>query len=128
MRLVLSVLAAAAIASPALAALAPEYYQRARDTAPDVVVFKVEDVTAARPADGYGQCIVAGVVEKVERGSNYRKGGPIEVKVPCMWPHAEPLAGAVIWQSPDQLMNSRRGRAWLERPGELALYQYEVIR
>jgi hypothetical protein len=127
MRLVLSVLVAAAVASPAVAALAPEYYEAARKNAPDVVVFKVEKVEAVRPASGRGECKVSGKVEAVERGAHYRVGGPITVAVPCIWPNAEMMAGPVMWQTPAGLKASKRGRAWMKAPGQLALYQYERL-
>jgi len=127
MRLVLSVLTAAAVAGPAFAALAPEYYERARREAPLVVVFKVEKVDAVRPPQGRGQCKVHGKVEKVERGGEYQVGGPITVNVPCIWPGAEMMAGPVMWQTPEGLKASKRGRAWMVSPGELALYQYERL-
>jgi hypothetical protein len=118
---------AAAVAGPAFAVLAPQYYQEARDTARDVVVFKVDQVDAERPADGYGTCMVTGTVESVERGGNYTAGGPIRVQFPCMWPHAAPMAGGVIWQTPAELRASHRGRAWMQSPGRLALFQYEIL-
>lgn len=127
MRLVLSVLVAAALASPAFAALAPEYYKKARDEAAHVVVFRVESVEAVRPPSGRGECRVAGKVESVERGAHYRAGGAIMVKVPCIWPDAEMMAGPVMWQTPAGLKASKRGRAWMSAPGELSLYQYEVL-
>ena len=127
MRLVLSVLLAAAVAGPAFAALAPEYYRKARDEAAHVVVFEVHRVRAVRPASGRGECQVTGKVESVERGSHYRVGGPITVKVPCIWPNAEMMAGPVMWQTPAGLKASRRARAWMDAPGELALYQYERL-
>lgn len=127
MRLVLSVLLAAAVAGPAFAALAPEYYRKARDEAAHVVVFKVMKVEAKRPSNGRGECTVRGKVERVERGAHYRVGGPISVKVPCLWPNAEMMAGPVMWQTPAGLKASKRGRAWMNAPGELALYQYERL-
>ena len=126
-RLVLSVLAAAVAATPALAALAPEYYERARQNAPHVVVFKVQKVEAVRPPTGRGTCKVTGRVEAVERGDHYRVGGPVTVNVPCIWPNAEMMAGPVMWQTPKALKASKRGRAWMASPGELALYQYEIL-
>lgn len=127
MRLVLSVLAAAAVATPALASLAPEYYERARAEAAHVVVFKVVKVEAVRPLSGRGTCKVIGTVQTVERGGHYRVGGPITVNAPCIWPGAEMPAGPVMWQTPAGLKASKRGKAWMSAPGELALYQYERL-
>ena len=92
-----------------------------------MVVFQVVTVEAPRPADGFGQCIVSGKVEKVERGTHYRLHGRIRVEVPCIWPHAEMRTGGVIWQTPASLKASKRARAWMDQPGELALYQYEIL-
>lgn len=127
MRLLLSVLAAASVATPAFAMLAPQYYEQARANAPDVVVFKVERVTTRRSADGRGVCSVSGKVETVQRGTHYRVGGPITVETNCLFPGAAPAASCVIYQSPAQLRASSRGRAWLEQPGKLALDQYEIL-
>ena len=127
MRLVVCVLAASAVAGPAFALLHPKYYEEARNKAKDVVVFKVEKVEGTRPADGYGECLVSGRVQVVERGSHYRVGSAIRVTVPCMWPGAEMRTGGVIWQTPGELQRSNRGRAWMEAPGKLALYQYEIL-
>jgi hypothetical protein len=127
MRLVICALAAASVATPAFAMLAPQYYERARDTAPDVVVFKVERVTGQRGADGYGVCNVAGKVETVERGAHYRAGGPVTVQVPCRFPGAGPQPSCVLFQTPAALRASKRARVWLERPGKPALDQYQTL-
>lgn len=128
MRLLLSVLAASAVAAPAFAALHPKYYEEARRNAKEVVVFRVDKVTGKRPADGYGECLVSGRVQTVERGSHYRVGGPVRVAVPCVWPDAEVRVGGVIYQTPGELKRSKLARAWMDAPGKLALYQYETLR
>ena len=127
MRFALTVLVACALATPAAAVLAPQYYQQARDQAVHVVTFKVKAVEWTPTASGYGDCIVVGKVLSVERGPHYRVGGDIRVKVPCMGPNAEPMAGGVLWHTPAELKASSRGKAWMTKPGELALYQYEVL-
>lgn len=128
MRLLLSVLVASAVAAPAFAALPPQYYEAARREAKDVVVFTVDRVEGTRPADGYGECLVSGRVQTVERGSHYRVGSPIRVTVPCVWPDAEVRVGGVIWQTPGDLKRSKLARAWMTEPGKLALFQYETLR
>ena len=127
MRLVLSVLAAAAVAGPAFAALAPQYYEEARNRAAHVVVVKVERVNWVRPRNGRGECIVLGRIESIDRGDHYRVGARARIAVPCIAPDAEMMAGPVIWQRPDALRASKRGRAWMNQPGKLALYQYEIL-
>lgn len=127
MRFALTLLAAVALATPAAAVLAPQYYQQARDQAVHVVTFEVTGVAWTEESRGYGQCLVSGKVLSVERGPHYRVGGDIRVKVPCMGPDAEPMAGGVLWQTPAELKASRRGKAWMTAPGELALYQYEIL-
>lgn len=112
-------------ATSAWAALAPEYYQRAREQAADVVVIDVAHVDPpARPA---GDCQVLGAVRSVERGTTYRVGQEIEITVPCMRPSAEIPSGPVIWQDLTTLSRAPAGRAFLNN-GALVLYQYEVLR
>lgn len=112
-------------ASAAHAALAPQYYQQARDNAADVVVIAVSDVSAL-PADGYGTCTVTGEVAAVERGATYSVGQEISIAVPCMRPRANVPAGPAVWQRYEALRTPHHARAYLNR-GALALSQYEII-
>ena len=123
MRLVLCVLTALAIAGPALAALAPEYYQRARDTAPDVVTLTLSRVYNA----GGMVCEVTARVKTVERGSTYHPGDEVKFKVPCIGPNDNPPAGGAVYQGKRELTFSSEGRAWFATPGVLALDQYEIL-
>ncbi len=71
--LTLAVVAGAVMAgTPALALLAPDYYRKARESAPDVVVVKVHAVAGPAHGAGFGDCAVAGTVTEVERGTRYR--------------------------------------------------------
>lgn len=114
-------------ASPALALLAPEYYQKARETAPDVVVVKVAGVSGPDDASGFGTCTVAGTVAGAERGTRYAVGAAITIPVPCRKQGAQPMPGPVLWTDFDQLQAAPYGRAWLEADGKLALYQYQLL-
>ena len=116
-----------ALASPAIAALAPEYYERAREKAEHVVLFDVVQVKGLGRADGSGKCVVVGKVRSVERGGHYTVGSRIELKVHCMKPGATIPAGPVVWMYEPALKASKAGRAWMTSPGELALYQYEIV-
>lgn len=127
MRLPLVVFAASCVAFPALAVLPPEAYERARAQAPHVVVLTVRRVDWNGGLRGAGHCRIVGTVKAVERGSHYRVGGPIEVKVPCARRGASIPAGPVLWKDPDRLKRSRTGRAYMSEPGELARSQYEVL-
>jgi len=118
---------AACLATPAVAALAPEWYEKARRDAPHVVVLEVERVNGLGPTQDHGTCTVIGKVRAVERGGHYRVGGPVEVAVPCAKPRAQVPAGPAQWQGYAALKDSRAGRAWMTRPGELALFQYQIL-
>jgi len=124
--LVLAALAFA-VASPAVAALPPEYYDEARETAAHVVLFEITSVKGLPAGKGYGQCQVTGKVKTVERGRHYRAGGPIQVSVPCMKPNASIPAGGTLWQSQAALKPGKSARAWMNQPGALALYQFEIL-
>lgn len=127
MRRVLLAFLFAMVASPAIAALAPEYYQRARDEAASVVVISVERVRGLHFTRGNGACAVEGEVAAVERGDAYQIGQKVTITVPCRRRNAENIATGVVFQEFDALRASERGRAWLDAEGELALHQYEII-
>ena len=112
---------------PAWAALAPEYYERARATAENVIVVRVERVGGLAPAHGYGNCRVYGVVGAVERGSRYGGGDEIAISVPCLRANGRPPASGVQYEGLNELRRSQWGRAWLNANGELALYQYDIL-
>lgn len=122
-RLVFAVLSLA-IATPAVAALPPEAYERARAEATDVVVFDVTHVGA--PSGVQGDCIVEGKVIRSERGERFRPGDPIRLSVPCRTPLATPMPGPTVWQDMEALQRSAHGRAHLDADGSLALGQYEL--
>lgn len=124
-RTLLAGLALLASATSAHAALAPQYYQQAREEAADVVVIDVRDV-GAPPAIGYGECSVSGVVASVERGETYAVGQDITIAVPCRRPDAPMMVGAVQWKSVEALSAAPAGRAFLNG-GALALYQYDIL-
>jgi hypothetical protein len=115
------------ISTGAMALLAPEYYQKARETAPDVVVVKVAQVGVPPEAAGFGNCPVAGTVAKVERGTRYSAGAAITIDVPCRKPGAQPMPGPALWTDFDALRTAPYGRAFLEANGKLALSQYEML-
>lgn len=112
--------------SPARALLAPEYYERARNNAPDVIVLKVAGVT--EPAEPFGYCQVQGKVEKVERGTRYAAGATVEIAVPCRKPGASTPMGPVIYIGVNDLRTYPFGRAYLLEDGRLSLYQYRPLK
>ncbi len=112
-------------ATPAFAALAPQYYLDARTNAADVVVINVVEV-GPPPAIGHGPCAVKGIVASVERGTTYSVGQEIIVAVHCRLPNAPMMVGAVQWKSFEALSAAPAGRAFLN-DGVLALYQYDVL-
>ena len=111
-------LAIALTAGAAHAALAPQYYQQARDQAPNVVVLEITGVTP--PARDHGDC-------KVARGDLYRNGQAFTLIVPCMTPRAQIPAGPVVWQRREDLKTGVKARAWMDGGGNLALYQFQLL-
>ncbi|MEW6257780.1 MAG: hypothetical protein AB1592_17640 [Pseudomonadota bacterium] len=111
---------------PAGALMAPEYYERARNSATDVIVLKVGGVTA--PSEPFGYCQVKGTVEKVERGTNYAGGTTVDIAVPCRQPGAKTPMGPVIYISLPDLQTYPFGRAYLMPDGRLSLYQYRPLK
>ena len=100
------------IATPAFAALPPQYYQQARANAADVVVINVTEV-GQPPEIGHGDCAVKGTVAVVERGATYTVGQDITVAVPCRLPNAPIMVGAIQWKSFEALSAAPAGRAFL---------------
>lgn len=111
---------------PAGALMAPEYYERARNSAQDVIVVKVTGVT--EPAEPFGYCQVKGNVVKVERGTKYAAGGAVEISVPCRKPGASTPMGPVIYIGVNDLKTYPFGRAYLMPDGRLSLYQYRPLK
>lgn len=128
MRLLLAVALAMFIAAPARAMLAPQYYERARDTAPNVVVIEVAHVDVPPSSEGHGDCTVSGRVAVVERGTRYQVGQAVSVIVPCLRNTQNLPIGGVMWKSISSLLSAHWGRAFLNGAGGLALYQYDVLR
>ena len=118
-------LAIALTAGAAHAALAPQYYQQARDQAPNVVVLEITGVTP--PARDHGDCKVAAKAHQVERGDLYRNGQAFTLIVPCMTPRAQIPAGPVVWQRREDLKTGVKARAWMDGGGNLALYQFQLL-
>lgn len=114
-------------AAPAMALLAPDYYQKARESAADVVVVKVSTVSPPEDGADFGTCTVAGTVVGVERGTRYAPGVALKIPVPCRKAAGQPMPGPVVWTDFDQLTAAPYGRAWLEADGKLALYQYQLL-
>lgn len=125
MRALLVALALAGTATPALAALAPQYYEQARQNAPNVIVFDVVKVTP--PDAPSGDCLVEGKVIRSERGDRYAAGDAVKIEVPCMKPRAPVKSGPTVWQDMDALVRSAHGKAWLDNDGNLVLDQYELF-
>lgn len=127
MKHVAALLFLALSAGPAIAALAPEYYEEARANAASVVVIDIERVRTPPLWRATGDCVVEGRVAAVERGALHAVGDAISVRVPCRRPNADIPAGGVQWEEMGALKRSERGRAWLTPDGALALYQYEIV-
>lgn len=108
---------------PALALMAPQYYEQARRDAPSVLIIKVASVEGPGP-EGYGTCTVRGVVAKVERGTAYKAGQAVSIGVPCARPGVQPPIGGTIWQGLEALKAAPYGRAWLDAEGKVVLSQY----
>lgn len=116
-----------ALATAAQAALSPQYYEEARNTADSVVIVRVDGVRQAPRSKGFGDCVVYGRVAGVERGDRYAAGDRISIDVPCRRPNADVPASGVLYENALELGRSRWGRAYLTTEGELALYQYDIL-
>lgn len=119
-------------AGAAHAALAPQYYQQARDEAPNVVVLEIGTVRSPLPLHGrevtHGACRVEGNVLQVERGTLYRNGQAIALTVPCAEPNAAVPSGPTVWQARADLKPGVQARAWLDTDGRLARDQFQLLR
>lgn len=111
---------------PALALMAPQYYEQARREAASVIVIKVANVEGPGP-EGYGTCAVRGTVAKVERGAAYKAGQAVSLGVPCARPGVQPPIGGTIWQGVEALKVAPYGRAWLDAEGKVVLSQYQRL-
>lgn len=120
------VLLATLIATPAAAALAPEYYEAARRDAPDVVVFEVQKVATPTPLS-FGTCKVSAKVTVVERGTRYSVGQALVIDTPCARPGAPIPEGGTVWQDMSDLRFSSHGRAFLNSEGGLSRDQYDIL-
>lgn len=120
------VLLLALVATPAAAALAPEYYEAARREAPDVIVFEVQRVATPTPL-AFGPCQVSARVMTVERGTRYSVGQELVIQTPCARPGAPIPAGGAVWQDMSTLRFSTHGRAFLNTDGSLARDQYDIL-
>lgn len=116
----------ALVATPAAAALAPQYYEAARRDAPDVVAFQVVYVQMPRQAP-LGTCTVGAKVIRVERGTRYAAGADLTIAIPCRRAGAMVPSGGSVWQDMDALGLSRFGRAFLDAGGQPVLDQYELL-
>ncbi|QTL05852.1 hypothetical protein J5J86_11455 [Aquabacter sp. L1I39] len=118
-------LALPALAPEAKALLAPHYYEQARREAASVIVLEISAVTP--PEGAFGQCQVAGIVRRVERGTAFAAGQAATIGVPCATPQARPPLGGTIYQDMARLKAAPYGRAYLDAAGGLALSQYEAL-
>jgi hypothetical protein len=113
-------------AAMALAVMAPQYYEQARQTAPEVIVI---DVSRVAPPAGkaYGDCFVEGRVAKVERGRRYRAGQSVSIAVSCALPNADFPDGGTLWKDMAGLRRAARGRAFLGGDGRIVMSQYDIL-
>ena len=123
-RLLASALAAAILATPVSAMMAPQYYQQARDEAPDVIVIRITGVDA--PAGAMGVCGVRGQVTAVERGTAYRAGQEVRIPVHCASPQADLPAGGTLWTDMAALRRAQTARTFL-RDGRPALDAFDIL-
>ena len=110
----------AAAAGPALAVMAPQYYEQARNEAPEVVIIEVASVKPPSGRD-FGECLVRGRINRVERGRR-RVGEHLELSVSCAGPRAQIPSGGTLWQDLERLKHSRYGRAFLGADGGVISY------
>lgn len=99
-------LAAAALVAPAAhAALAPEYYQQAREQAPHHLQLRVAQVTLLR-GQARGNCEVEATVLRDFRGT-LAKGTPLRFTLNCTAPGVRPMPGPNAWHDYQELKAGR---------------------
>jgi hypothetical protein len=99
LRPITAALALLALAAPAAAMLAPEFYIEARRTAPAHVQIAVEEVET--PSGGMGTCTVKGKVAKSFRGT-MKAGSALTFGVAC-YAWGEMPNGPTLWTDEDAL-------------------------
>lgn len=109
---------------PALAMLAPQYYQQARDEAPDVIVVRV--VAAVFPDTPTGICRLATRVTAVERGQTYWVGQGVVIPVHCRRGNAEIPAGGTIWTDMNAISPGVNARVFM-KDGAPALDAFDLL-
>lgn len=109
---------------PALAMMAPQYYQQARDQAPDVIVVRV--VAVVLPGTPTGLCRLATRVTAVERGQAYQVGQGVVIPVHCRRGNAEIPAGGTIWTNMNALRPGVNARVFM-KDGAPALDAFDLL-
>lgn len=99
-------LAAAALVAPAThAALAPEYYQQAREQAPHHLQLRVMQVTLLR-GQARGNCEVEATVLRDFRGT-LGADTPLRFTLNCTAPGVRPMPGPNVWHDYEELKDVR---------------------
>ncbi|MFO1015491.1 MAG: hypothetical protein U1E50_17200 [Caulobacteraceae bacterium] len=109
---------------PAWAMLAPQYYQQARDEAPDVIVVHV--VAVVYPEAPIGECKLATKVIAVERGQTYWVEQGVVMRVHCRRGNAEIPAGGTIWTDMARLKPGIDARVFM-KDGKPALDAFDIL-
>lgn len=124
--LLLTALAASAVAGPALAELPPAVYEQARTEATSVVVVRVISVGAIPNGADRGPCALQGVITDIDRGDAYEVGDTLHIDVPCVSSDWTPRPGPFPGYSALPLTLVREARLWL-KDGRLVLRGLEEV-
>jgi len=107
--------ALALLAPTAQAALAPEYYQAAREQASHHLQIRVERVTLLR-GQALANCEVQATVLRDFRGT-LEKGTPLRFALNCTAPGVRPMPGPNAWHDYGTLKTSRFAEGFFRGPG-----------
>lgn len=109
----------------AQAALAPDYYEEARRSAPNHLQIKVLEVGA--PNGGMGKCAVDGEVVRLFRGT-FAPGTKLTFDVSC-YDYGQIPDGGTLWTDYDALKDAKFLEAFMSADAQpkIALDQVEII-
>ena len=87
------------------AALAPQYYQQARENAASHLQLRIDEVVLL-PDQQSGNCEVRGTVLRDFRG-NTEPGTPLRFHLNCQTPEVTPMPGSSAWHDYERLRDAR---------------------
>ena len=108
------------------AALPPEAYLEARETAPNHVQLRMSVIKGPGFLKSYGSCAVRAEVITVFRGG-FRPGDEVTVLVDCARANAEPPPGPQLWLPRDQLRKNGHLEAFLSDDAKPEVLRWQAF-